>query len=301
MTKTLPTRPSTQVPTSNSPAVPRPFIDGFNQSLYTDGSESPFGKLSRESVIARAGAAIQLPWNFSPEPASAVKTENNIESQSWKTLELQPKAETRTYSVSSSSTNAPIVPSAQQTPTSSRSPESPQSPHSFGSPTSLLQRSSVNSMTSSSNISLQFQKLLQQRLADCQKQWGVLVKSNGKVTEQWYLEAEIKRIEGRLAQMEFHSFTAAVGTEVKNSGKKETREETSRIQCPEEYTEPFCEFLTENPTVFHAVDYFEKGLEENGFTKVFHAILSGRNITDEYSFLNDHCGHPKSRKVASTM
>lgn len=36
----------------------------------------------------------------------------------------------------------------------------------------------------------------------------------------------------------------------------------------EEYTQPFCEFLTENPTVFHAVDYFKKKLKASGFTEV---------------------------------
>lgn len=37
---------------------------------------------------------------------------------------------------------------------------------------------------------------------------------------------------------------------------------------PEEYTKPFCDFLTENPTVFHSVDYFKTKLEANGFQKV---------------------------------
>ena len=41
------------------------------------------------------------------------------------------------------------------------------------------------------------------------------------------------------------------------------------LKSPEEYTQPFCEFLTENPTVFHAVDYFEKKLEKAGFKKVY--------------------------------
>jgi hypothetical protein len=41
------------------------------------------------------------------------------------------------------------------------------------------------------------------------------------------------------------------------------------LKSPKEYTQPFCEFLTENPTVFHAVDYFEKKLEKAGFKKVY--------------------------------
>lgn len=37
---------------------------------------------------------------------------------------------------------------------------------------------------------------------------------------------------------------------------------------PEAFTTPFCEFLTENPTIFHAVDYFKGKLNGAGFTEV---------------------------------
>lgn len=40
------------------------------------------------------------------------------------------------------------------------------------------------------------------------------------------------------------------------------------LKSPEAYTKPFCDFLTENPTVFHAVSYFEEKLEKAGFKKV---------------------------------
>lgn len=36
----------------------------------------------------------------------------------------------------------------------------------------------------------------------------------------------------------------------------------------EAYTKPFCEFLTENPTIFHAVDYFKTKLHRLGFEEV---------------------------------
>jgi aminopeptidase I len=39
------------------------------------------------------------------------------------------------------------------------------------------------------------------------------------------------------------------------------------LKAPEAYTEPFCNFLTENPTVWHAVDYFEEKLQKSGFKK----------------------------------
>ena len=41
-----------------------------------------------------------------------------------------------------------------------------------------------------------------------------------------------------------------------------------KVIKPEEYTKPFCDFLTENPTIFHTVDYFKMKLEANGFQKV---------------------------------
>jgi hypothetical protein len=44
--------------------------------------------------------------------------------------------------------------------------------------------------------------------------------------------------------------------------------EGNALKSPEAYTQPFCDFLTENPTVWHAVDYFEKKLNKAGFKKV---------------------------------
>lgn len=37
---------------------------------------------------------------------------------------------------------------------------------------------------------------------------------------------------------------------------------------PSDFTVPFLKFMTENPTVFHAVDYFSKKLEAKGFKKL---------------------------------
>jgi aminopeptidase I len=39
------------------------------------------------------------------------------------------------------------------------------------------------------------------------------------------------------------------------------------LKSPQAYTQPFCDFLTENPTVWHAVDYFENKLKKAGFKK----------------------------------
>lgn len=40
------------------------------------------------------------------------------------------------------------------------------------------------------------------------------------------------------------------------------------LKIPEAYTQPFCDFLTDNPTVFHAVSHFETKLKNAGFKKV---------------------------------
>ncbi|KAG6002638.1 hypothetical protein E4U54_000827 [Claviceps lovelessii] len=50
-------------------------------------------------------------------------------------------------------------------------------------------------------------------------------------------------------------------------------EQTCRLcqvaQCkPEAFTKPFCDFLRENPTVFHAVDYFQRKLTDCGFEQL---------------------------------
>jgi aminopeptidase I len=37
---------------------------------------------------------------------------------------------------------------------------------------------------------------------------------------------------------------------------------------PEAFTQPFCSFLQENPTIFHTVDYFHKKLEHLGYEEV---------------------------------
>lgn len=42
---------------------------------------------------------------------------------------------------------------------------------------------------------------------------------------------------------------------------------------PEAFTKPFTQFLTENPTIFHAVDYFKEKLAAVGFTEVSQAPL----------------------------
>lgn len=98
--------------------------------------------------------------------------------------------------------------------------------------------------------SLDFRALLQRRLEDTRTQ----LKTPGMTQSvRWYLEAEIRRIEGKLEAGGVGEDHAPVKV---------------KVEKPEAYTKPFCDFLTQNPTVFHAVDYFQKKLTDAGFKKV---------------------------------
>lgn len=44
--------------------------------------------------------------------------------------------------------------------------------------------------------------------------------------------------------------------------------EDHKLKKPEDYTQPFLEFMTENPTVFHTVTHFEEKLTHAGFKKL---------------------------------
>lgn len=39
---------------------------------------------------------------------------------------------------------------------------------------------------------------------------------------------------------------------------------------PEAFIKPYLDFMTENPTVFHAVDYFKEKLLKSGYKEVSH-------------------------------
>lgn len=59
---------------------------------------------------------------------------------------------------------------------------------------------------------------------------------------------------------------------------------------PEAFTEPFCAFLRENPTIFHSVEYFKSKAKAAGFEEVclshpirlqIHGAGSNRNATSK--------------------
>jgi aminopeptidase I len=50
--------------------------------------------------------------------------------------------------------------------------------------------------------------------------------------------------------------------------REEVRVERKEKKGPEQYTKPFTDYMTANPTIFHAVDAVAKDLEENGYEKL---------------------------------
>jgi aminopeptidase I len=60
-------------------------------------------------------------------------------------------------------------------------------------------------------------------------------------------------------------------SETKNEGGPggiNRRVKTAKDVVPGEYAQPFMDFISENPTVFHAVDYFCERLTRAGFTRL---------------------------------
>ena len=100
----------------------------------------------------------------------------------------------------------------------------------------------------------------------------------------------------------------AQGTSLITKGLEKQEREQNALRSPEAYTQPFCDFLTENPTVWHAVQYFEKKLDAAGFKKVcfpqqiFHYLIF---ILEEglanvlRSYPNARIGPPPLRKEAN--
>lgn len=90
-------------------------------------------------------------------------------------------------------------------------------------------------------------------------------------TGKWgYKERQtIEKIAGPPGKSLFENFNETIQEQPKKSliTKGLAREENA-LKAPEAYTKPFCDFITENPTVFHAVDHFAKKLEKAGFKKV---------------------------------
>lgn len=74
---------------------------------------------------------------------------------------------------------------------------------------------------------------------------------------------------------------------------------------PEAFTKPFCDFLTENPTVFHTVEYTKAKLDAAGYKQVSSSsrVSVARTViltTLYHSFLPEMPGRTSSSRAAST-
>lgn len=71
------------------------------------------------------------------------------------------------------------------------------------------------------------------------------------------------------AQMEnINSFIEAMDRALQDATIHAPRFRQATRENAAAYTKPFCDFLTDNPTVFHAVDALKKQLKDAGFTEI---------------------------------
>jgi hypothetical protein len=112
----------------------------------------------------------------------------------------------------------------------------------------------------------------------------------GKKGEKSLFEKFTDELEARKRKGEGSSLIA------KGLVKEKERElEEFAIKDPAAYTKPFCDFLTENPTVFHAVAHFEERLGKAGFVKVGLYTLCWM-ITNDTAFGTKNVGWSSQRR-----
>lgn len=117
-------------------------------------------------------------------------------------------------------------------------------------------------------------------------------------------ERRLRNLHHASAMKEQSSFTEQRSSlfEGFSNGKRQTSEAAGQehsLKSPSAYTQPFCDFLTENPTIWHAVSYFEQKLVKAGFKKVC-ATSHGVLISNDCSCPNDKPGMTSSRLVGNT-
>lgn len=66
---------------------------------------------------------------------------------------------------------------------------------------------------------------------------------------------------------------------------------------PENFTKPFVDFLTENPTIFHAVEHFKGKLSAVGFTEVSWLAMGGWKETARHRGLTCSSVAPSPRRL----
>lgn len=76
------------------------------------------------------------------------------------------------------------------------------------------------------------------------------------------------RVNFATGQLEVADGAALTTLAVPPPAPKKSPMTAARDIRPEDYTQSFLDFINENPTVFHAVEYFSKRLDKEGFTKL---------------------------------
>ena len=74
------------------------------------------------------------------------------------------------------------------------------------------------------------------------------------------------RIQGAVGTSSPHPYSVAC--QMRRDPASSHKQEMASASKPETYTSPFLSFISENPTVFHAVSYFASRLETHGFTQL---------------------------------
>ncbi|KAK9777830.1 putative Vacuolar aminopeptidase 1 [Seiridium cardinale] len=84
-----------------------------------------------------------------------------------------------------------------------------------------------------------------------------------------FLRQRSSNLSLRMAALSNASSSASPApSEVRLESQEKRKVVAARDIKPEDYTKPFCDFLQENPTVFHAVDYFKAKASEYGYTEL---------------------------------
>jgi hypothetical protein len=111
-----------------------------------------------------------------------------------------------------------------------------------------------------------FQLFFNERYSDLRQQYPMMkvdalvslaAKEWSELYEAWRIPYEIRAAEDsmlglRIGRQSEHSKPSTSAADIK----------------PEDFTKPFCDFLTENPTIFHTVDHFKNKLNKAGYKEV---------------------------------
>ncbi|KAF2153424.1 hypothetical protein K461DRAFT_278234 [Myriangium duriaei CBS 260.36] len=129
----------------------------------------------------------------------------------------------------------------------------------FGLPSSSTEREDMEKM-----YEYLREKLEGQKINDTKPDYARHVELARKRSQQFF-QQEKARLDSQLDAL--LEDVTRMGPNLQRS-LNASRPTTKQYKDPESYAKPFCQFLTDNPTVFHSVDYFSSELEKNGFEEL---------------------------------